>query len=295
MATRFSNALQMSNSTDALFQAWVQFIHDTLITTGGWVDPGDTGQMVIASAAHPTLTSTKVGYRIYRMSDALQSASPVFLRIDYGSGGSSSNEPSIWLTLGTGSNGAGTITAAVLSNLQVRPAQNNATAGNSYGSADGGRLQLMLFINVGQLFLSLERSKDSTGADTGDGIMIAYSDGTGNIGALARTQYVVRAGGGQPPNETGVSTLLSNQTTSAFSSNVGFGLVVFYKGVAQVGLGIAVVNSGDFLAEASLSVSLFGSTRTYQLCSASGSNLYVPTGNSASTLRGNTRVGIRYD
>src|SRR4051812_37579075 len=102
MSTRTDTTLQPSNSTDALFRAWVQFIHDTLITTGGWVDPGDSGQMTIASATHPSVANTKVGYRIYRMADSLQGSAPVFIRLDYGSS-ASANTPGIWITVGQGS------------------------------------------------------------------------------------------------------------------------------------------------------------------------------------------------
>ena len=111
MAISLSTVLFPDNSTDANFRAWVQFVHDLLITTGGWVDPGDTGQLNIAAAAHPIAANTKVGYRIYRMDDTLQATSPVFMRLDYGSS-ATANQTGIWVTIGTATDGAGTIPTA---------------------------------------------------------------------------------------------------------------------------------------------------------------------------------------
>ena len=298
MAIKFDNATVVkSNSTDAFFRAWVQFVHDLLITTGGWVDPGDTGQLTIASATHPVATNTKVGYRIYRMADSLQGTAPVYMRIDYGSASANANTPQMWVTFGTGSNGSGTITGATFSNLTVNPGNNSTTATNNYGSADTSRAHLLLFCDTSQsMFMSIERSKDpTTGADTSDGILFAWSDGNGSIGAIRNTQYIVRAGGGQPPQETGISFVLSNQTSSAFSSDTGVGMLLFFKSTARPSLGIIVVNSGDYLAEATVSLSVYGATRVYQLCNISGSNCYMATGAASAALRSNTRVGIRYD
>src|SRR3970282_1095232 len=105
MATRLDSTIYPSNATDAEFRAWVQFVEDTLVTTGGWVVTADTGQMTISTATAPGAGNTKVGYRIYRMSDVLQAANPVFVRIDYGSGAASTS-PGMWLTIGQGSEGA---------------------------------------------------------------------------------------------------------------------------------------------------------------------------------------------
>lgn len=301
MATQFSNALQMSNSTDALFRAWVQFIHDTLITTGVWVDPGDTGQMTIATAAHPTTTNTKVGFRIYRMDDALQATAPVFLRIDYGSG-AAANTPGIWLTFGTASNGAGTITNITFNGgsttIPTVSSGTNATSlCNSYGSAAKNRFSLLMFVRAAandMMIMSVERSKDASGADTADGLLLTYQTDAG--GGLRNTQYIVRAGGGQPPLEPGVSFTLSNQTSSAFAGNVGIGLPLHFKSVVQQpGVGIIIVNSGDFLPESTIPISLYGSTVSFQLGNSSASQVTMPVGAAGTTQRNTTRVGIRYD
>jgi hypothetical protein len=291
----------MSNSTDALFRAWVQFIEDLIVTTGGWTNTTDTGQMTISTATHPGGSTTKVGYRVYHMADTLQSTSPVYMRIDYGSAGAANN-PAFWVTIGTGSNGAGTITGIAFNggasaSPTVATGSSGTNACNSYGSASTNRVQGLLFVRSGAndlMIFSIERTKDSSGADTGDGILFAFSadGGTG----LNRTQFVVLAGGGQPPTETGVTAALSNQSTSAFSSNVGIGIPIFFKGIAQQpGTGTIVLNSGDFLAEASVAMSLYGASVNFQTANSVTNQTTVPTGNGASSVRANSRVGIRYE
>ncbi|SRR6266498_200685 len=304
MATRFDSTLQMSNSTDALFRAWAQFIHDTLISTGGWVDPGDTGQLTISGATKPVAINTKVGYRMYRMADSLQGSFPVFMRLDYGSGTTGAGlEPGVWVTIGTGSNGSGTITGITYDGGSVtqatfRPGGNATSACNSYGSADTSRIQLLMFVRaaaIDMMAFSLERTKDASGNDTGDGLLM-FSEQPGSIGQLNKCNYIVRAGGSQPPVENGLSFVISNQATSAFTGDVGVGIPILFKGIAQQpGTGIIVTNSGDFLAQAVPSLSLYGSSRTYQLCDSSTQPVAVTTGNGAVATRSNTRVGIRYD
>lgn len=300
MATQFSNTLTGTNATAASFRAWAQFIDDLLLVTGGWVNTADTGQLNIAAAAAPVGANSKIGYRIYRMNDALQAASPIFLRIDYGSGGSAT-VPGIWLTIGTGSNGAGTITGIAFNGgafaaPTVTSAQTNAGVTNSYGSADSSRFQIMLFVSTMVWVISLERSKSLTGADNGDGVILVYGDGTGSIGALSRVAYVVRTGGASPPAEVGVTCAISNQTASAFSADVGIGLPIPFKGIAQpIGLGVCIVNSGDFLAQAQIIMNVYGANRNYVLHDFAGSSCYVPTGAGNASLRTNTRIGIRYD
>jgi hypothetical protein len=61
-------------------------------------------------------------YAVYRMADALQATAPIFMRITYGSGnfGTGTPVPAFWVTLGTGSNGAGVITG-IFYNGAVEP------------------------------------------------------------------------------------------------------------------------------------------------------------------------------
>lgn len=297
MATRFDNTLFPSNSTDAIFRAWASFIHNTLVTTGGWTNTGDTGQVDLTTVAFPTGTNDKEGYKIYAMADALQATSPVYMRIDYGSS-SASLTPGIWLTIGTGSNGSGTITGIVFNGGSVTAptiacgGNNAVTVNNSYGSADTNRVQIMMFVNSSQntrgLMFSLERSKDANGADTGHGLILV---GSSNSGSTNLGRYIIMAGGTQPADEGGIQFILSSANPTTFGGNVGVGLSVPMAGYAlQPGTGIVVVRVNDFAAESSFSMSVYGATRTYQLAHTQNPNVAAAAAQSSSS-----RTGIRYD
>ena len=90
-----------------------------LLTAGGWIQTADTGQTSNATFAtiyNGTLNSSS-GYQIWRMNDSLQGTYPVFIKIEFGCG-SVSNTPAMWVTIGTGSNGTGTITGIVIARTQ---------------------------------------------------------------------------------------------------------------------------------------------------------------------------------
>lgn len=297
MATRFDITLQMTNSTDALWRAWIQFIHDTFITTGGWVDPGDTGQMVIATSSHPTLANTFVGFRMYRMADALQATSPVFVRVDFYSG-AAANTPQIVINFGTGTNGTGTLTGAFGNQMVVTCFSNNTNATHSYSSASTNRIALLMFVAAANtlMIMSIERTKDATGADTGAGLLCTWGNGLASVGALQISAYQV-PGGSSPPVEVGLNVVLSNQSgSSVFGGDVGVGVPLHFKSTAvQPGLGTVVVNSADFIAEATPTFTFYGATHVYQLGNPATSQVGVAAGNGTVTYRATTRVGIRFE
>jgi hypothetical protein len=104
MATKtWSSTVQHTN--DATFRAWMTEVV-TALADVGLVQTSDTGQLVISTATRPGL-NVDAGYQIWRFPD-----SSIFLRFDFGTGGSSSTQPSIKLAAGSGTNGAGILTNA---------------------------------------------------------------------------------------------------------------------------------------------------------------------------------------
>jgi hypothetical protein len=302
MATRFSNTVTDDSTTDAKFRAWVQFIEDTLVTTGGWVVTADTGQMVISTVLHPTSVNQKMGYRVYRMADALQATAPVFVRFDFG-GATQAACVGIWITIGMGSDGAGNITPMLFnggaSGTPTTGTFNSflASAVNSYGSADTNRFSFGLFChssqNVGCGFM-LERSKSSTGADTADGLLFIYnSTSASNFNS---SRYIICAYGPQPGADTALSYILSNTNPCQILSpgNIGVGLVTCYKGIAQQpGMNVAIVGSADVSAEGTFSMTIYGQTRTYQQLNSSLKPFKALVASGSNDT--NARVCMRYD
>jgi hypothetical protein len=297
MATRFSNSVSPANDTNAHFQGWAQFFEDTLVTTGGWVVTADTGQTLPSALAIPA-GNVKAGYRIYRMADALQATSPVFMRIDFGAS-ANSVVPGFWVTIGTGSNGSGTITGilfngGVVGTPTVANSGNSVTALNSYGSASTGRATMAIGVgtnNATSLIFCIERTKDSLGADTGDGLLLLYNSVTS---AINSSRYIIMAGGTQPALESPSYILTASNPSQTFApGDIGVGVVIHMKGIAQQpGANMMIVNSADVAAEGSFSLTLYGATRTYQHCNA------IPPYKALAGSGGidtNARCCIRYD
>lgn len=311
MATRFSSTLVSDITTDARFRANAQFVEDTLVTTGGWLLSTETGDTAPGSLAHPTAINTKKGFRVYKTNDGL---TQVYMRIDYGStAAASGNGFGMWITLGTGSDGAGTLSGVFFNgggSTQATVGASNTTgttgAVNSYGSADTGRVHLGMFVSTTAaniVVFSLERTKDSTGADTSDGILIsARITGSTSIwasvavsGCIECSVCALVAGGTQPTSEYGLSFILTrNNPSETFGNPVGVGLIQHFKGASvQPGVGLCAVNSSDVSAEGSFTQTIYGATRTYQHINSLSAA--VPTSATVATARSSSRVCIRYD
>jgi hypothetical protein len=302
MATRTA-LLSCTNGTAADIRAWAQFIENTLVTTGGWIVTADTGQTLPSALTVPATSNTKVGYRVYRMADALQATAPCFMRLDFGGGGAGIL-PAIWVTIGTGSNGAGTITGVFIA-TGYSGSQQAAGPLNCYGSAATSRFTLGMFCvgtaNAYPWTFGLERSKDGSGNDTSDGLLFlfgstGYFDGTNTY--LVVSQYFAFAGS-QAAMEKGLSYVLTSQNPSQVFTpgDIGLGIVIHMRGMAQQpGANYFICNSNDVSAQGFLSLTLYGQSRTYQqLDSALTPRKAMHGGGSNGITDANARFLMRYD
>lgn len=163
-------------STDADFRAWGVALAAQFAAVG-LVKTADTGQIDWTTIVKPFTTNQKQGYEVWRFNDALQATKPVFIRIDYGSGANALN-PSLWVIIGTATNGAGTLTGQVVTQKQILASNGVYT---SYCSGSSSRLNLAH--NMGNpLLLCVERTKTSAGVDTGDGIVRYTWSAAGGLG-----------------------------------------------------------------------------------------------------------------
>jgi hypothetical protein len=99
------------HSNDANFRAWASDFAAKLAVVG-LVQTADTGQINLATATRPAI-NTAAGYQVWRFSD-----NSIFLKFEYGTGSGSTDAANIWFTVGTNSNGSGTLTGTV-SNRRV--------------------------------------------------------------------------------------------------------------------------------------------------------------------------------
>jgi len=105
--TTSSWASVIDHTTDAGFRAWGGGATEMngQLAAVGLIQTADTGQINWTTVTRPA-TNTIAGYEIWRFAD-----STLFLKIAYGTGPTATT-PQMWITVGTGSNGSGTLTGA---------------------------------------------------------------------------------------------------------------------------------------------------------------------------------------
>jgi len=202
------------------FQAMINEIYTQLVTTCGLSQTSDTGQMANPSlATYPTVLGVTgaTGYYVFKFNDTLQSTAPIFLRIDFGDV-NVIQAPTCWITVGTGSNGAGTITGVVMT--QVCVGANGASGpgpgtfvsnyvyNSTYGFLGMGAKQ-----NAGSCgangcymgFALFRSSNQGTGAATADSIILITNNwSTAPTAAGGAMQWI--SGGFALPTLTAANT-----------------------------------------------------------------------------------------
>lgn len=174
----------VAHSTDAHFRAWVADFAAKLGEVG-LVQTADTGQITIATATRPNAAAA-AGYQIWKFSD-----NSVFLKFEYGSASSTVDRPGLWCTVGTGSDGAGTLTGTVSARKQSTlniGLSSPGTARLSYmsHSVTSGFFGYVLYVDANgadqaHATLFVARSVDSNGALSTQGATVYWRD-YNNIG-----------------------------------------------------------------------------------------------------------------
>lgn len=155
----WSNTYKASATITASEQeTFFQGLHDALLAVG-LVQTSDSGQIGTFAGLAVNATTT-FGYRVYRFDDALQASSPVFLKVSFklfypGAAGSFSR---VEVSVGTGTNNAGTLTGATpvideatfnaASATQINTAGIPVKPTSSYVSAGPGYLWVCLHANA---------------------------------------------------------------------------------------------------------------------------------------------------
>lgn len=176
IATIISNAPY--NNSDTLFRAWGSAMSAQL-AAAGWIQTSDTGQINWVTVTNPG-SSVVAGYEIWRMNDALQSSAPIFMKIEYATS-AVANTPAIWVTLGSGSNGTGTLSGVLSLRTTVTPSANTTTAVNWYFSGDTDRF---CFACVGagsttSFLFSVERTVNVSGVRSTEGALMVARTANG--------------------------------------------------------------------------------------------------------------------
>jgi hypothetical protein len=281
MATRTA-ALAPSNNTDALFRLWINEIHNALIAFG-WTQASDTGQINFSTATRPTNVNLYQGYAIYKMGDALQATSPVYMRIDFGTGGVS-DDPGIKVQLSIGAtDGAGNFFSGVLSTIVTTSNANaagSATLGTcrSSGSSSSFRMNFWMASGAGVAHgwaFAIERDKDSSGADTALGVCFAWVYMGNNVGTAVGlgSQFIGTDGTVGPVDTVRLYAMVATTAQQSAGSSKMCGPVHCWAGVFRNAmLGLLITSRPDWVSESINSVFIYGAIHTYLFLRTTNNN-----------------------
>jgi hypothetical protein len=237
-------------ASDADFRSWGSGLSAQFAAVG-LIKTSDTGQIDWSTVLKPSGGSLQRGYEVWRFNDALQATKPVFIRIDFGSGNTAVS-PSLWVTVGTGTNGAGTLTGQVGTTKQMA----GPGGANSYCSGSSSRLNLAAI--SGLIVLCVERTKTGAGADTGDGI-VRYANSTSQGGGYQLVPFV-----GSIPAETAVNPALDSNAggASSLGSDVMLCPTVAFYG-KPLFASWCIYKSTEITGLTPITFAHLGATRTY--------------------------------
>lgn len=262
MATAVAN-LTIYSSNDAQFRAWGSGISAQFAACFGWVKCADSGQIDWLTVTRPALGNTKAGYEIWRFDDPLQATAPVFLRFDFGTGSSVTNAR-LWITVGTGTDGAGNMLPGSVGPYYFGNAGRNVLT-PCYFSGDKGR---GVFITDqpntnGMLIFSIERTRDAAGAETTDGVLVTYPLDNPATPATWKQLYV-QPGVGTLGEATGLGILMPSVGSGVSGGNTAIFPQWFGRGpFLPYGLNLFGYFLDDMPALTPIVITVYGAGHTY--------------------------------
>jgi hypothetical protein len=298
MATSGPTQLPAYLSNDADFQTWCQGIATALVACG-LVKTGDTGQQNNATVTRPGTTNTASGYEIYRFDDTLQSTKPIYIKVEYGTGGAT-DRPSLWITVGTGTNGAGTLSGNVGTRRQN--AQNSSKTASTtlplYASgamtSTDARVTLAFSVdtaaNGNAGMFHVERTLDSSGSPTSDGFC-TFMWGTAAGSPGSQWQMIPNTGSVPSANTTTCPALDVGATggNEVFGGNTAMCPMLGILGkISEHSL--LVYRDADLGALGSATVTIHGASHTFMPLGVAVRNSgFTPNANS------NTAIAMRWE
>ena len=262
MATS-TQTLTLAISDDATFRNYVS-AYKAGVEAVGMIVASDTGQINTTTVLKPTGSNTSAGFTMHRFDDAFQTSAPVFIKTEYGTS-SSATVGGFWITVGTGTNGAGTLTGQVGTRIQM--VMSTGAAQSWSFSGENNRLTVAGGLSTGytnNFLLNIERLRDSTGAVTNSGIstLMSYA---GSASILRTHQQVIPSTGPVLAQHQRLNWPSLGQS-QAINSNVYF--TTFFPHSFQLHqpcIGLLKYWATDVTVGSSVSVGVYGSTATYKM------------------------------
>ena len=273
MANTSFTLTPVDHTSDAGFRTWGAEFHAQLVAIG-LTQTSDTGQINWTTVVRPGV-GLAGGYEVWRFNDTLQSTTPVFIKLTFGTNGTA-NYPEIWIAIGNGSNGSGTLTGLTSSSCSCGYSTAPLSTTLTYFSRFVYNPTLGFFgfswkQNLGVNLVAYQsafvfRSCDSTGAATSTSVQLLTSDNTatstGKYGVMQCLNYTT--GLIYPP---AVATQgqwwgchVFAQTLSQSGVNVALDPVFFLSPVLGVTQCLARALLSEVGVNALITASLVGST-----------------------------------
>jgi hypothetical protein len=305
MANTNSTSTVLDHTSDAGFRAWVAEIITILATNLTLTQTADTGQINTTTVTRPA-TNTAAGFAIFRFNDTLQSTAPIFIKISFGTG-SVATSPMFQVQIGSGSNGSGTLTGPVTVAQAACCESNDAPTSTitpfitrACYNATQGVLWLQWKLNAdgntnhtaGGFMIC--RSNDTSGAPTGDAVMLYTNNNTTSgqttqaiLMAMSNLTGIAYTTGGSPfvsPPNWGFMPFSANATLVGGNTQVG--MVFQFTPVMGVCNWAALALVGEFAVGSTASLTLVGATAHTYISVGSWNGVTSLTGQSYTATGG---------
>lgn len=259
MATSGPTPSLQNLQSNADFQAFVQAIAANLAACG-LTQTADTGQIDPTTVARPAV-ATPAGYQMWRFNDALQATRPVFVKVEYGVGGAT-DRPALWVTVGTGTNGAGTLTGQVTTRVNLAQLSSAAVGatGNIYASGGDGRFWCSTPVtDSSNLFawFGVERGRDADGTPANTAVMF-YAQTSGS----SATFQMIPGDGSNPFTLTALGRSPGQIGKGLIGSDIAVDPWVFFYGKPVYGLA-AMMAQGAMGFASTFAASVLGAQHTF--------------------------------
>lgn len=197
MATDTRTFVCGTAQTAANFRAFIANTRASLVAAGA-ARTADTGQIDPTTATASASTNTSSGYEIWALNDSLQATAPVYLKLEYGTGSAGNSIVGMWITWGTGTDGAGNLTGQVTTRRQLSSNGNWSATTTVYSCFTGSTFTFWHATSASLgIGFSLHRTYNAAGAITNDGSIGLYWDQAvgRTVAALPRTGSIPSARG----------------------------------------------------------------------------------------------------
>lgn len=251
-------------TTAELFRKWAATISKGLKEVG-LLKTEDTGQINLETVELPAV-STFAGFEIWRFNDSNQSNDPIFFKIEYGLG-TTTSRPALRMTMGTGSNGSGTLLNAsgvFLGAVANTPA---GTPELHICHVDGALVFLESPIENGtsttSYLLLIERLRDKTGAVVTSGANMGWQ-----VASSAGAPISTRRKNGTYETSQRVAWTGSGSSVNADGRKM---FAAMFMNPEYPFISVLAALKGEVTIGDSGKATLFGKERSYRTASTAGS------------------------